>query len=96
MRVFDLEVGDRVVFAPSLGDPTRAVVEIVGVVEPSDPTEEYWQQNPNIFLEPAPLEELPDADVEIDPEEPPLAVFVTQPALLNGVRRGVSGNAGEL
>ena len=85
VRVFDLDVGDRVVFAPSLGDPTRAVVEIVGVVEPSDPTEEYWQQNPNIFLEPAPLEELPDADVEIDPEEPPLAVFVTQPALLNGV-----------
>lgn len=85
VRVFDIEVGDRVVFAPSLGDPTRALVEIVGVVEPTDPTEEYWQQNPSIFLEPAPLEELPDADVEIDPEEPPLAVFVTQPALLNGV-----------
>ena len=83
--MFDVEVGDSVVFAPSLSDPTRAVVEIVGVIEPTDPTEEYWQQNPNIFLEPAPLEELPDADVEVDPEEPPLAAFLTQPALLNGV-----------
>ena len=90
-RVFDLEVGDSVVFAPSQGDPTRAVVEIVGVVEPTDPAEEYWQQNPSIFLDPAPLEELPDADVEIDPEEPPLAVFVTQPALLNGVGAAYPG-----
>ena len=88
---FDLEIGHRVIFAPSLSDPMRVVVEIVGVVEPTDPTEEYWQQNPNIFLDPAPLEELPDAEVEVDPDEPPLPVFVTQPALIDGIGRAYPG-----
>ena len=88
---FDLQIGHTVVFAPSLSDPMRAVVEIVGIVEPTDPTEEYWQQNPNVFLDPAPLEELPDAEVEVDPEEPPLPVFVTQPTLVDGVGRAYPG-----
>ncbi len=88
---FGLGVGHRVVFAPSLSDPTRTVVEIVGIVESTDPTEEYWQQNPNIFLDPAPLEELPDAEVEVDPEEPPLPVFVTQQTLVEGVGRAYPG-----
>ena len=88
---FALEIGHTIVFAPSLSDPTRSVVEIVGIVEPTDPTEEYWQQNPNIFLDPAPLEELPDAEVEVDPEEPPLPVFVTKPALVDGVGRAYPG-----
>ena len=88
---FDLEMGDVVTFAPSINHPMRSVVEIVGVVEPTDPTEEYWQQNPNIFLDPAPLEELPDAEVEVDPDEPPLPVFVTQPVLVDGVGRAYPG-----
>ncbi len=88
---FDLAMGDVVVFAPSLNHPMRARVEIVGVVEPTDPTEEYWQQNPNIFLDPAPLEELPDAEVEVDPDEPPLPVFVTQPVLVDGLGRAYPG-----
>ena len=88
---FDLGVGHRVVFAPSLSDPMRTVIEIVGIVEPTDPTEEYWQQNPNIFLDPAPLEELPDAEVEVDPEEPPIPVFVTQKTLVEGVGRAYPG-----
>ncbi len=88
---FDLELGDVIHFAPSLNHPMRARVEIVGVVEPTDPTEEYWQQNPNIFLDPAPLEELPDAEVEVDPDEPPLPVFVTQPVLVDGVGRAYPG-----
>ena len=85
VRVFGIGVGDLIVFTPSLGDPMRASVEIVGIVEPTDPTEEYWQQNPSVFMEPAPLEELPDSNVEVDPEEPPLAVFVSQPTLVDGV-----------
>ena len=88
---FDLEMGDVVNFAPSLNHPMRARIEIVGVVEPTDPTEEYWQQNPNIFLDPAPLDELPDAEVEVDPDEPPLPVFVTQPVLVDGVGRAYPG-----
>ena len=84
-RTFDLRAGDTVVFTPSLSDPVRAVVEIVGMLEPTDPTEEYWQQSPNLYINPVPLEELPDADVEVDPEEPPMALFVTRNALTDGV-----------
>ena len=84
-RTFGLRVGDTVIFTPSLSDPVRAVVEIVGMLEPTDPTEEYWQQSPNLYIDPVPLEELPDADVEVDPEEPPMALFVTRNALTDGV-----------
>ena len=84
-RIFDLHLGDTIIFTPSLTDPTRATIEIVGILEPSDPSEEYWQQNPNLFIDPVPLEELPDAGVEVDPEEPPMAVFLTREALIEGV-----------
>ena len=90
-RAFDVHVGDTVLFTPSLSDPTRAVVEIVGLVEPTDPFEEYWQQSPNLYLDPPPLDELPDSDVEVDPEEPPLALMVTRDALIQGVGEAYPG-----
>ncbi len=90
-RVFDLRLGDKVVFTPSLTDPTRAAVTIVGILEPTDPGDEYWQQNPNLFIEPSPLEELPDVEVEVDPEEPPLAVFLTREALIEGAGAAYPG-----
>ena len=90
-RTFDLRVGDTVLFTPSLTDPVRAVIEIVGMLEPADPTEEYWQQSPSLYIDPVPLEELPDADVDVDPEEPPLALFVTREALAEGIGAGYPG-----
>ena len=84
-RVFGLEAGDAVVLTPSLGDPTRVSVKIVGILEPHDPSEEYWQHNASIFIEPRPLDEVPDAGIEVDPEEPPLALFITAGALTEGV-----------
>ena len=90
-RTFGLSVGDTVIFTPSLSDPTRAVVEIVGMLEASDPTEEYWQQSPNLYIDPMPLEELPDTDVEVDPEEPPMALFVTREALVEGIGAAYPG-----
>jgi len=83
--VFAVGAGDEVVITPSLDDPKRITVEIVGVMEPRDPTEEYWQQSANIFIEPAPLNELPDVGIEVDPEEPPLAMFVTQKAMQDSI-----------
>ena len=91
ISAFDVEVGHTVQFTPSMYSPARVEVEIVGFIEPADPTEEFWQQNPNLFLNPAPLEELPDQDVEVDPEEPPLAVFVTREALVEGVGKAYPG-----
>ena len=90
-RTFDLRVGDTVLFTPSLTDPTRAAIEIVGMLEPTDPTEEYWQQSPSLYIDPVPLEELPDADVDVDPEEPPLALFVTREALTEGIGTAYPG-----
>lgn len=80
-RSFDVGLGDEVVLTPSLDDPMRITVQIVGVMDPTDPSEEYWQQNATIFVEPAPLEDQPDVGIEVDPEEPPLAIFLTQQAL---------------
>lgn len=91
-EVFDIGTGDRLTFAPSVSDPTRVFVEIVGVLEPTDPREEYWQQNANIFLQPQPLDELPDADIEIDPEEPPLALFISYEAMIEGVGKAYPGS----
>ena len=51
-NVFDIWTGDVVTFAPSLNDPIRVTMEIVGVLEPADPGEEFWQQNANLFLQP--------------------------------------------
>ncbi len=84
-RVFNIRAGDTVIFTPSLSDPTRAVIKIVGMLEATDPSEEYWQQNPNLYINPVPLEEIPDADVAVDPEEPPMALFVPREVLTEGV-----------
>jgi hypothetical protein len=90
-KVFDLKAGDAVVLTPSLGDRTRMTATIVGVIDPADPTERYWQHNANVFLEPAPLEEVPDVGVEVDPEEPPLSLFITREALIEGVGKAYPG-----
>ncbi len=90
-EVFDLQVGDEVVLTPSLGDPTRLTARVVGILEPTDPTEEYWQHNANIFIEPEPLDEAPDVGVEVDPEEPPLALFITREAMIEGVGKAYPG-----
>ena len=61
------------------------------MLEATDPTEEYWQQSPSLYIDPVPLEELPDADVDVDPEEPPLALFVTREALTEGIGTAYPG-----
>lgn len=89
--VFGLAVGDRVIMTPSLNDPIRVEVEIVGIVEATDTSEEYWQGNAGVFLRPAPLDEVPDPDVEVEPDEPPLALFITREAMIEGVGKAYPG-----
>jgi hypothetical protein len=91
VTIFGLELGDKVIVTPSLGDPARITATIVGIMDPADPTEEFWQHSANIFVEPAPLEEVPDVGVEIDPEEPPLAMFVTRRALIDSMGKAYPG-----
>ena len=89
--VFGLEVGDRAMMSPSLNDPVRVVVEISGVLEAVNPQDEYWRGNANLFIAPQPLEETPDAGVRVDPQEPPLALFVSREALIEGVGEAYPG-----
>ncbi len=90
--VFGLQVGDIVLLAPSVGSPVRVNVEVVGVAEATDPREEFWQENATIYLHPAPLEEDPDPGLEVEPQEPPLPVFVTREALIDGVGAAFPGS----
>ena len=90
-KTFGLRTGDSVETALSPNDPVRAVVEIVGVFRPSDPLGDYWGGNPNLFIAPPPLEETPDAGVSVNPDEPPLALFVSREALVEGIGRAHPG-----
>ncbi|MCH8062676.1 MAG: hypothetical protein IH861_09245 [Chloroflexi bacterium] len=90
-NVFGLSVGDKLRFTPSLGDPKRITVEIVGIMNPTDPAEEYWKYNANLFVAPAPLDDIPDIGIEVDPEEPPIALFVSKRAMLDSLRDAYPG-----
>jgi len=91
-NVFSLEVGDKLEMKPSLGTDVAITAEIVGIIEPIDPSADYWQQNASVFMEPAPLEEIPDVGIEVDPEEPPIALFVTKQALINSLGKAYPGS----
>lgn len=91
-NVFSLQVGDTLEMKPSLGTDVAITAEIVGIIEPIDPTADYWQQNANVFMEPAPLEEIPDVGIEVDPEEPPIALFVTKQALIDSLGKAYPGS----
>ena len=83
--LFQLTVGDVVTLTPDLGKPVHVFTKIVGIVEATDPVEDYWQQDANSFLAPASSGEVVDRRVVVDPDEPPLSMFVTRDVLIEGV-----------
>ena len=86
-----LRVGDVLTLTPSRAFPTQLAVHIVGLLEPVDPTEEYWQGNTRALIDPPPLLESADPGVEVDPEESPLALFTTKTSLTEVVGRAYPG-----
>ena len=82
---FGLSIGDVVTLTPSLDDPTRVSAKVVGLLEPTDPSDAYWQENPDLFLRPEPLGDAGDPNVIINPEELPLALFITMNAMVGAV-----------
>ena len=88
---FGLNIGDKLLLTPSLGDPKRITAEIVGIMFPTDPAEEYWQHNAILFVEPMPLAEIPDVGVEVESEEPPVALFVSKRAMLESLGSAYPG-----
>lgn len=92
LEVFPLHVGDEVVMTPFLAHPTRVIARLVGIFEPTDPTEAYWRHNANIFLRPAPPQEVPETAVQVAPNEPPLPFFTTETAMIEGVGKTFPGS----
>ncbi len=82
---FDLQVGDEVVLTPFLGHETRMTARIVGILRATDPTEDYWRNNANVFLDPVPVQERPEPGVSTNPDEPPVALFVTRSVMVDVV-----------
>ena len=62
-ELFSLSVDDVIVVAPNIGTETRVSVRIVGIVEATDPTEDYWKPHASFFLDPPPPEETNDGTV---------------------------------
>ena len=87
---FGLVVGSLVALAPTTSHPTRITAEIVGILEPDDPSSEFWRY-PRVFLDPGVILEQPDAGVRVR-EEPPVALFVTEAVLVDVVGEEYRGS----
>ena len=89
---FDLDLGDVLQLTPALGNTTRVTVTIVGLIEATDSSEAYWHGNADAFLDPQALQDEPDVGVEVDPEEPPVALFTTRRAAVRSVGASFPGS----
>ncbi len=84
---FDLGPGDRLELTPDLRIERRLRVTITGVIEPDDPSSDYWGFA-GVLLDPAPLVEAPPEGIAVanpDEEEPPVALLVTRSAMVDVV-----------
>ena len=84
---FMLGPGDRVELTPDLRVEQHLYVNITGVVEPDDPSSNYWGFA-GLLLDPAPLLEAPPEGIAVagdDEEEPPVALLVTRSAMVDVV-----------
>ena len=75
-----LDVGDEVLVSSPASARTRAVARIVGVFQPIDPGEEFWQGRASLFFSPSFRGELPDLDAEVDRDRPAAAFVITPEA----------------
>ena len=90
---FELEIGQEIIVAPSLGSLTKLTAVIVGIMEATNPTEDYWHSHASVFIDPPPPEEAAPEDSELfyDPQRPPVPLFITERAMLDGLGRAYPG-----
>ena len=74
----DVDIDDMLHVSVPTSPRTRALVRLVGVVEPIDAGEEYWQERAGLFFAPAAPAALPQTEAEIDAEAP-FASFIIHP-----------------
>ena len=72
---FGIGVGDTVTLATVVEVNTRISAIVTGVIEPADPGGEFWAEA-EVYLDPAPLFETPPYGVRVDPDDPPIGLFV--------------------
>ena len=90
-RFFGLGPGDRLVIASSMTSPVRVTLDITGVITPDEDADPYWRQNMNLFMYPAPDEQPLERGLEVDADEPILAVFITEEAMVTGISQAYPG-----
>ena len=84
--LFDLRVGDAVVTSLESGHPVRVTAEIVGIVTPTDPNEDYWDPHPILFLDPTPFSASTPGGGDLEAAQyPPAPLFITQNAMVDGL-----------
>ena len=76
----DLHVGELLTVTPSAQFSSRIAARIVGIVDVTDTSEEYWQGRSNAFFDPPVPESVPDLGVEVDPGRPPVVLIITPEA----------------
>ena len=83
---FDVSVNDTLVLAADIGNSARVLVEVVGLIEATDPNEDYWTPNARTYLDPRePEGDSIDYPVVFDRNEPPLPLFVDRGAMVEAV-----------
>ena len=80
-RRFGLALEDSVSLSPSLGSIDTASVRIVGIFEPDNPTGEFWTAA-GPLVDPPVLETSNPLLVQLDPDEPPIPLFVSEEAMV--------------
>ena len=85
--IFGLALGDVVVMTPSINMPGRLSLEIVGIIDPLDQRDEFWHGAAPLIFDPQPLDPIVLDGVEVSAEQPPLPLFVTERALIDGAGR---------
>ncbi|MDP6665613.1 MAG: ABC transporter permease [SAR202 cluster bacterium] len=73
-----LDVGHEVLVSSASSTHIAALVRVVGVVEPIDPGEEFWNERADRFFFPSFGGSLPNPDTEIDRDRP-MAAFIIDP-----------------
>ena len=89
-RNHQVGVDDVVTVSPALGEDKLISATIVGIVNAHDIGSPYWS-SAGLFLEPGAPSAPPPLLVQVDPEETPLALFVTKPAMIEAVLQAYPG-----
>ena len=87
---FDLAVGDHVNLAPTPSTARVISALIVGILEPADPAELIWSRLA-IVLDPSPPLEGAPPGTGVDPDDPPVALFLVKDAMLDVVGEAYPG-----